>query len=184
LGGGLIETSSEQWMTVVGVTLELVNVLAVVAIAVVLWTPFRQRCPAMALGYVSVRTIEAGFCAAAALIPITLLRRIDDAELLDAVRGDIVGYAIPISFGIGATLLYVMLYRTGLVPRFIAVWGMIAAPAVILANTVVIDPVLTAALVLPIIGNEVFLGIYLIAKGFRSPVAEPSNVGETVRYKL
>ena len=94
-------------------------------------------------------------------------------ELFRTVRADIVTYAVPVFFGVGAILLYVMLCKSCLVPKYIAVWGLIAALAV-MANMFVPMSELKPLLALPIIANEIYLGIYLLIKGFRK--GTPANV--------
>ena len=64
-----------------------------------------------------------------------------------------------------------MCIRDRLIPGFIAIWGLIAA-ALVLINTVLgwFMPDLGAALGvitgLPMLLNELFLGVWLIVKGF------------------
>lgn len=182
IGGGLLiestlhaqgadsAISEQKWILSIGSALELVNALAVIGIAAAMWIPLSRRNPAMAVGYLGVRILEAAACAAAAFIPVVLLRLADQeqAELLIAMRGVITAHAVPIFLGVGAILLYTALLRSGLVPRYLAVWGLVAAPAVIIANTLATEPALMAILVLPILTNEIYLGVYLLTKGFRS----------------
>jgi hypothetical protein len=78
-------------------------------------------------------------------------------------------------FSLSALLLYAMILRTRLIPGFISIWGLIAA-ALVLVNTVLgwFSPELGESLGmmtgLPMLLNEVFLGIWLIVRGF-SPSA-------------
>jgi hypothetical protein len=70
----------------------------------------------------------------------------------------------------GALLLYILLYVTRIVPRFISVWG-IFATLILLVSTIfrlsgVASPVLDLLLI-PMILNELFLAFWLILKGFR-----------------
>lgn len=53
---------------------------------------------------------------------------------------------------------------------------MIAAPAVIIANTVLAGTTVAPLLVVPILLNEIYLGIYLLAKGFRANVTVAPHV--------
>ena len=159
-----------------GVILELINAFAVIGIAAAFWTPFKQRYPSIAIGYLSVRIIESAVCAAAAFIPITLLTLARQnsnaamtADMMRTIRGDLVAYAVPIFFGVGAILLYTMLCRSRLIPKYIAVWGLIATIAV-MANMCVPVVELKAVLALPIIANEIYLGLYLLIKGFRKEI--------------
>ncbi len=175
-----------KYTIITGVALELLNAFAVIGIAAALWNPLKQRSPAITAGYLCVRVVEATFCTAAAFIPVMMITLAEQtignrfttyseraffANMLNTVRDDIVAYAVPIFFGIGAILLYIMLYRSGLIPKYIAIWGLAAAPAVIIANTFVTATMVKPVLVLPMIVNEIYLGIYLVAKGFRTAEA-------------
>ena len=74
-----------------------------------------------------------------------------------------------IFFGLAALLFYYLLYRSKLVPRFISVWGFIAVVLVLAWNLVEIFGISVSfgmILALPMILNEIFLGIWLIVKGF------------------
>jgi hypothetical protein len=167
-GGALIQGLPDSRSAVsVGVVLELVNALAVIGIVAALWVPLSRSHPSLTAGYLGVRVLEAGVCAAAAMIPLVQLSLTTHDEVLDAVRATLVGVAVPVFFGVGAVILYLVLYRSRLVPRFIAIWGL-AGAAAILANVIISNPALQPVLALPIIANEIFLGMYLLAKGFRA----------------
>jgi hypothetical protein len=82
---------------------------------------------------------------------------------------------VSITFGLGALMFYTMLYQSKLIPRFISIWGLIGA-TVVLANTM-LD---MFSLTVPNLGvlmllNELFLGVWLIVKGFNpSAIASES----------
>jgi hypothetical protein len=87
---------------------------------------------------------------------------------------------VSITLGLGALLLYTMLYRSKLIPRFISVWGLIGAITVL--TTTMLDifalsvgPAIGLVLGLPMLLNELFLGVWLIIKGFNpSPIVSGS----------
>ncbi len=175
------EIASQKWLLIAGVVLELLNVFAVIGVTAAFSVPLKQRAPGMTAGYLSLRTIEAAVCFAAALIPLLLLRLTDPAaagrfstdseailfaNMLNTVREGITAYAVPIFFAAGALLLYVMLLRSALVPKYMALWGLIAVCCVA-ANMFATDTAIKGMLALPIILNEIYLGIYLLVKGFR-----------------
>jgi hypothetical protein len=76
-------------------------------------------------------------------------------------------------FIVGAVILYSMLYKSKLVPRFISIWGLIAVAALTAANLIGV-PDLTQGfnpgqlLYFPIMTSELLLAIWLIARGFSS----------------
>ena len=174
--------------------LELINGLAVVGIAVAMYPIFRKQYVALALGYVALRIIEAVIIIAAVISPLTLIALsleyiqagAADASyfqtlgaLFMAARGHLVGLLLAIFFSLGALLFYYLLYQSKLVPRFISVWGFIGAAMVLTWNLLEafgISISIGMILALPIILNEIFLGIWLIVKGFNPPAIASESV--------
>jgi hypothetical protein len=71
----------------------------------------------------------------------------------------------------GALLLYLLLFRTRLVPGFFSVWGMVGSVILLLVQLLGlagIKNVILDAMLMPIVGNEVALAIWLMVKGFSS----------------
>jgi hypothetical protein len=71
----------------------------------------------------------------------------------------------------GALFFYILFYRIRVIPRFISIWGILAAIALFVENILklfgVTSPILNS-LLLPIVLNELFLAFWLIIKGFTS----------------
>jgi hypothetical protein len=172
-----------------GVLLEIVNHVSVVAIAVVLFpvlTRFSQR---LAIGYVAARSIEAALFAlvTANLLTLTRLSRevaagSPGSEALSTVL--LVGHdwnqvTLPfVAFALGALILNYALYQTRLVPRWISIWGLLAAGSILAARVILLAGVeISAATVTamdaPIFAQEMILAVWLIARGFT--VAEPGE---------
>lgn len=133
---------------------------SVVAIAVLLYPVLRPSGPGMAMGYLAARIVEGSLMVLAGLF-----------ALFGAgdTRDDIYDTVHVVPFVIGAALLYLLLYRSAVVPRFIAVWGLIATAFLTLVTVLgwfdISNDVLSGTLVL-MITNEVFLAFWLIMKGF------------------
>lgn len=174
----LDEIRDGRGQVIAGSLLELTNALAVIGIIAALWAPLREYSQAMSAGYLGLRVIEAIVCASAAFIPISMLVLVGDggrfphesdslnfAFSLATTRDHLLSYGVPFFFGLGALVLYVVALRSHLIPRYIAIWGLIAAP-MIMAGMFVDDLALKAPLALPIITNEIWLGIVLIRRGF------------------
>jgi hypothetical protein len=206
LGGGLVEgalaspealkaLSENASLVIAGTLLELLNAIAVIGIAVLLFPYLRQYSPNMALGYLALRIVEAVFCSMIIIFPLSLLTLSQEALLPGAAistasalaiagRASVTGLLIPIFFGAGALLLYTSAYQSGLLPRPLAAWGLLGA-ALILANTLLqlLNPGLSTslqmALVLPMISNEIFLGFWLMVKGFNTRAVAPGMTWQT-----
>ena len=190
----LITVSANQSQVIIGVLLELINCIAVVGIAVAMFPIFRQQNEALALGYVALRIIEGVILIAAVISPLLLIRLSleylsagapdastfqTSANLLLSARAYIAGLLVPIFFSLAALVFYYLLYQSILVPRFISIWGLIAVVLLLawnLLETFGISVPAGMIFGLPIILNEIFLGIWLIAKGFNPSAVNPGAV--------
>jgi hypothetical protein len=189
----LSTVSANKVQVLTGSLLELINCIAVVGIAVGMFPIFKKYGEGLALGYVALRIIEAAVLVVAVISPLALIplsqayvaAGSSDAAsfqavgaLLVAVRAQLAGLLVPIFFGAGALIFYSLLYRSRLLPRFISIWGLIAVVALLSWNLLeAFGMSISAGLIfgLPIILNEILLGIWLIAKGFNpGPLASES----------
>jgi hypothetical protein len=182
----LSNISANETQVILGVLLELINGIAVVGIAVMMFPIFKKHDEALALGYVAFRIIEAVIIIAAVISPLTLIALSQEfvkAGATDAsnfqaigtsylaVRSLLVGQMIGIFFSLAALLFFYLLYQSKLVPRWLSVWGLISVALVLTWNLLEIFGISISAgmlLALSMILNEIFLAIWLIVKGFNS----------------
>lgn len=186
----VIHTESRQ--LIAGVVLEFGDVAATVGFAVVLLPYLRRGGEALAHGYVAMRVLAATAYLVAGIATASLITLSEQYVAAgspgegpyQAAQALAIGqstwavtlYVVP--FLIGAVLLYVLLYRTQLVPRFIAVWGLVGVVLLAIANVMNTDVTelgLAALLVVPISLNELFLAGWLIVKGFDERALAPSD---------
>jgi len=201
IGGSLLETilsapdyllaaAEHQTQLIVGVLLELVNATAVLAIGFLMFPVLKKHNEQLAVGYLAIRSVEAVVCSIIVIGPLALLtlsREYGQAGAAEAAylqaagalgiaeRARVVGLLIPLFFSLDAILFYTLLYRSRLLPRFISVWGFIGAALILIINIANLGAELglgvTLVFVLPIILNEIFLGIWLIVRGFNPSAA-------------
>jgi hypothetical protein len=184
----LTAVAENQTQVVIGVLLELVNGIAVVGIGVLMYPIFRRHSRISAVGYLALRILEAVFCCLIVISPLALLALSQAsfepavaegiAALSIAQRGAVSGLLIPVFFGLSAMIFYITLIKTNLLPRWITLWGLIGAVLILIMNlllTFQIDLGDAAMLfALPIISNEIFLGFWLIIKGFNTKNQDPT----------
>ena len=183
----LVQVSANSTQVILGALLEIINGVAYIGIAVLMFPILRQRFESMALGYVAFRIIEFVTQIAASVVPLLLVTLSEESVRAGAPGSQAVGELLLATrywsyemlylvFCLSALMFYYMLYQTRLIPRFISVWGLIGA-TLVLANTVLeifaIDLGTSIGMItgLPMLLNELFLGVWLIVKGF-SPDAE------------
>jgi hypothetical protein len=194
---GYITGGGKDGQIYLGAFLELMLVLSNVGTAVVLYPIARRQNEALAMGYVAARIIECTFIAMGIIFVLGVvglrhdLPGARDAAFTLAALKDwtfLLGPGLIVPWGNGLILGYLM-YRSGLVPRRMAWFGLIGGPLLLLGNFGVLfdwwdqsGPV--TLLVIPEFIWEAFLGIYCAIWGFRkdSPIlrpAWPGNVSAT-----
>jgi hypothetical protein len=171
-----------------GAVLELFLIIANVGTAVVVYPILKRQSEIGAVGYVSARIVESIFIAIGIISLLTfLLMRQQATAGTDAAVGEafvaiydrafLVGPGFFAGLANGAILGYLM-YRSGLVPRGMAMLGLIGGPLVMASGIAIMFDVtergstLQGIATIPEFFWELSLGIYCIVKGFRpsSPI--------------
>jgi hypothetical protein len=184
-----------------GAFLEVITALAGIGTAVVLFPIVKRQNEAVALGYVASRTLEASIIVVGiiSLLSIVTLRQdfagaagADEASLLAIGQSllavhdwtFLLGPGYLAGIGNGMLLGYLM-YKSGLVPRRMAVLGLIGGPLAVASATATLFgiydqvSVWAAIAIIPEFFWELSLGIWLIVKGFNSSAAILSEPDKT-----
>ena len=186
-----------------GAVCEVFLIIANIGTALVVYPIFRRRFEVLSLGSVTARLAECTFIAIGVvsyLAVVTLHHQagvtagslVNDARSLVAVRNwtFVLGPGFVVGVGNGLILGY-MMYRSGLMPRGLAILGLIAGPLVCITGLgVVLDVIprggsVQAIATIPEFIWELSLGIYPLVKGFKpSPILDAgrptSGVGEVL----
>ena len=179
-GAGADPTTS----VALGAALEVFLIIANVGTAVVIYPILKRQSEIGAIGYVSARLVEGMFIAIGIISLLTfLLMRQQATAGTDAALGEafvaiydrafLVGPGFFAGFANGVVLGYLM-YRSGLVPRGMAMLGLIGGPLVMASGIAIMFDViergspLQGLATIPEFIWELSLGVYCIVKGFRS----------------
>jgi hypothetical protein len=176
-----------------GALLEMILIIANIGTALALFPILKRQSEGLALGYVTARLVESGFIAVgilSLLAVVTLRQDVGGTGAADAGSLILVGRSLVaihdwtfllgpgwvVGVGNGLLLGYLM-YRSGLVPRGMAMLGLIGGPLIIASGTGVLFDVFEPGSAPQVIATapeffwELSLGIYLIVKGFKpSPI--------------
>jgi hypothetical protein len=173
-----------QTLIAIGVVLEVILIIANVGTAVVPYSIHKRVNEAGAMGYVTARVMECTFIAIGivCMLAISTLRQ-DAPSGTDAALGQgleavyewafRLGPGIIVGVGNGLILGWLM-YTSGLVPRRLAMFGLIGGPLILISGTLVIFDVIEAGgpiqalMTIPEAFWELSIGIYLIVKGYRT----------------
>jgi len=184
----LATVSANSATLTIGAILWLMAVAGDVAHGVLMFPVLKQHNESIAVGYLAARVVDAIFIAVMVLF--VLIQIPLGSEFLKAaapaaiylqalstvfVQASQYAYDIGMSaLGLAGLLLCYTLYRTALVPRVLAVWGLVGY-AIIFCG--MMSEVMGAGLglVSSIPGGlwEVFIGVWLIVKGFNTSAIVP-----------
>jgi uncharacterized protein DUF4386 len=177
-----------------GAFLEVLLIVANVGTAVVLFPILKRQSEGLALGYVTARLVECTFIAIGivSILGVVTLRQ-DFAGAAGADAGSLVtvgqslvaihdwtfllgpGWVVGVGNGL---ILGWLMYRSGLVPRGMALLGLIAGPVLLAWGTAVLLGVIEQDSPLKLLATapefvwELSLGIYLMVKGFKASGVE------------
>ena len=165
-------------------TLEVFLIIANVATAVVAYPVLKRESEIGAVGYVSARLVEGVFIAIGLVSALAfILMRQEATAVSDSVIGEglvalyyrafLVGPGFMAGLANGVILGYLM-YRSGLVPRGMAILGLIGGPLVMATGIAIMFDAIERGGAIQVMATipeffwELSLSIYCIVKGFRS----------------
>ena len=158
------DRSDSTALFVTGIALMLLNSAFVIGIGVLMFPILRAHNKAIAAGYLGTRIFE-GVVLAIGVVSLIVLTS------SDAIDANAAFYNVAeAGLGIGSLFFCALLFRTGLVPRWLAAWGFIGYACFAAGNLLELFGVAGAALVAAIPGGlfELTFAIWLIARGFAS----------------
>lgn len=174
----------------IGALMMLVNSALVIAIGALMYPILRHISPGIALGYFGTRMFEGIFMAVGIVSILTLAAigagagagtapdqsRLESAATL-LIAGNLVAYNVAMAgLGIGSLFFCHLLLTSGLVPRFLGVWGFVGYAVLAAGCVLELLGYTGAGLVATIPGGlwEVFFAVWLIVKGFNPRAAADS----------
>jgi hypothetical protein len=160
IGTSIATTASPGGLLTAGAVMMLLNSVAVIAIGALVLPVLRPHAPAVAVGYLATRIFEGSFLAVGAI-----------ALLVGVANTNFLAYNIAMAgLGIGSLFFCVALYRSRLMPRFLAVWGFVGYASFAAGCLLELSGVAGAGLVSTVPGGlfEIFFAIWLITRGFAS----------------
>ena len=156
--------SNNPQARILGMLLEIISGLSVIGIALLMYPYLKPAGTQIARCYLGLKILEGSMAMIAGV-----LFAIHQPTLL-ALRTQLYQLHAYV-FAVPALLFYYLLYQTRLVPTWLAIWGMLAAVLLIVANMLKVADIMQTIdlLYLPIVMNEFVLALWLLVKGFRKP---------------
>ena len=166
------DRSGSTALFVTGAALMLLNSAFVIGIGVLMLPILRTHSKAIAAGYLATRIFE-GVGLAIGVVSLIV------GSGSRAIDANSTYYSVAeAGLGIGSLFFCALLLRTGLVPRWLAVWGFIGYAFFAGGDLLELSGVTDAGLVGAIPGGlfELTFGIWLIARGFSSTPTVRANL--------
>jgi hypothetical protein len=179
-----------------GAVLMVANSAVVIGIGVLMYPVLRTHNQRVAHGYIATRIFEATFLTVGALslLSVPVIGEISATSaspelgtLLESVAlaDNLIAYNVAMAgLGFGSLFFCALLFRSRLVPRFLAAWGFIGYAAFATGCVLELFGFSGAGMIAVVPGGlfEVFFGTWLIIKGFsnRAPLREPAGTGGTL----
>ena len=138
---------------------DIISGFSVIGIATIFFTFFKQIAKPLSISYLSIKLIEGILMIVGGIFFI----------FNQGIREWIYESIHLHTFIVGGYLLYILLYKTQIVPKFISIWGIIAIFFLTLSTVLKLFGLsyqILDTFLLLIITNEVFLAFWLIIKGF------------------
>jgi Domain of unknown function (DUF4386) len=184
----IVTASGGDVRVLMGAFCEVILAVAVIGTAVTLFPVVRRQNEGIALGYVAGRVVEAVVIVTgiiSLLSVVTLKQDLAGAAGANATSLVALGTALVavhnwtflfgpgLAIGVNTLMLAYLMYRSGLVPRLIAVLGLIGGPLVFASSAAVLFGLYEQVSVwgsiaaIPVFAWEMSLAVWLIAKGFK-----------------
>ena len=172
-----------------GALLELLLIIANIGTAVIVFPILRRQNEVLSLGYVTARIVECTFIAAGIICVLGIVSLRKDGADASALAVSLaalkdwtflLGPGFIVGWGNGLILGYLM-YRSGLVPRRMAILGLVGGPLIILSGIGVLFGAFNqggsvqALATIPEFLWELSLGIYPLVKGFKPCAIFPAD---------
>ena len=152
----------------IGILLESLNGIAVISIAVMMYTILKRVNEGVALGYLGFRGVEGflsilGSTKAASLIELShAYNQAGPSPYFDTLAELVMAdrhwtmEMLTVFFLLGAFIFYLLIYKSEIMPRYVALWGFIAVAGVSIFNAFLytgtdLGMIVNLVLVLPII---------------------------------
>jgi hypothetical protein len=186
--------ASDQGQLIFGAALMLANSAIVIGIGVALFSILERHSKAIAVAYLSARLIEAILLGVGVASLLSLVRTPEhfEAARAGAIENNALAYqGAMIALGLGSVVFCGLLYRTRLLPRGLAAWGVLGYAVFLTGAVLELLGFAGIGVLLSIPGGlfELTVGAWLIVKGFdpgqnRAPAAAPRAYGVTVVTSL
>lgn len=163
-----------------GILLQMITAIGVVMLGALLFQTLKKQNMNIALIAMGLYILEAAVLAASRISsfgPLSLSQESVSAghpEMMQSLgqllyqSAEFGDWLHMLAFGLGATLFYYLFYKSGFLPRWLSIFGLIAAPLALFGTVLVLLGISVPLIVfLPNLPFEIGTGLWLVFKGIR-----------------
>lgn len=179
IGETMFKIAQSPWLMRTTILLDMFTALGVAFLGVVLYLTLRKQNEKMALTAMTFYILEGALLAASKLSAFSLLRfsqeyvaagQPADLRLMGQVTYEAMDYVGDtlhmLAFCPGGILFYFLLYKSGVVPRAMSLWGLIATfPMLIGTITQIFGYTIPFIFYVPYVPFELVIAIWILVKG-------------------
>ena len=176
----MIKIANNAWLMRANIFGEMITALGIIFLGAILFLTLKKQNENMALVALGFYILEAALLAVSRIPAISLLRISQEyvtaghSAILQTI-GDLAfesmdfGYTLlMLPFCLGAILFYYLLYKSGIVPRVLSLWGLITVfPLLIGTLSAIFGYKLPFAVYLPYAPFEFVIGVWILVKGIK-----------------
>jgi hypothetical protein len=179
IGATMIQIANNTGLMRANILLDMLTALGIIFLGAMLFLALKKENEKVALVALGFYILEAALLGASRGDAFSLLRISQEyvaagqpaiLETMASLRlesMDFVGFSLHmLAFCPGGVLFYYLLYKSGIVPRWLSLWGLITVSPLFIATLLSIFLVeVPAVVVLPYIPFEFVIGIWILVKG-------------------
>jgi hypothetical protein len=177
----MIHIANKPWLMRANILGEMITAVGVIFLGATLLLTLRKQNKIIALVAAGFYILEAALLAASRIAAFSLLRISQEYATAGhpaylrtsgnlALESMDFGYALlMLPFCLGAILFYYLFYKSGIIPRVLSLWGLIAVSIVLIGTLFAISGYkVSLFLYLPYVPFEFTIGVWILVKGINS----------------
>jgi hypothetical protein len=177
----MVKIADNTWLLRVNILVDMLTALGVIFLGAMLFVTLRKQNERIALVALGFYILEAALLAASKLATFSLLLTSQEyvaagqPDYLQTLGNlafesmDFVGSTLHmLAFCLGGILFYYLLYKSGVIPRVLSLWGLITAfPLLVGTLFAIFDYEFPFLLYVPYVPFEFVVGVWILVKGIR-----------------
>ena len=178
----MIKIAENAWLMSANILGEMITALGIIFLGAMLFVTLRKQNENMALVALGFYVLEAALLAVSRIQAFTLLRISEEyvtegypayLQTMGKLAFESMNYAygalLMFAFCFGGILFYYLLYQSGVVPRALSLWGLIAVfPMLVGTLTQIFGYSIPFIFYLPYVPFEFAIGVWILIKGLQN----------------